>query len=119
MKEIDDVEKLVIAQTGHGTTWVRAMGGAVDATGLKATRRTGHLYAQWSLSIADSVRHYTPPSVLYHNVVDHIRPGSIVLMHVTHAETLKALPMICRELKRRGYEMVTLSQMAAMGDPYP
>jgi len=119
IKAIDRLEKLLIAQTGQGTTWVRAMGGAVDSQGLKATRKTGHLYAQWSLSIADSVRRYTPPNALYHNVVDHIRPGSVVLMHVTHPETLKALPRICRELKRRGYRMVTLSEMAAMGNPYP
>jgi peptidoglycan/xylan/chitin deacetylase (PgdA/CDA1 family) len=95
------------------------MGGDVTLTGLRATRRTGHLYAQWSLAVGDSVLGYTPPSRLYHNIVDHVRPGSIILMHVTHPETLAALPSIVRELKRRGYKMVTLSQMAAMGKPYP
>jgi peptidoglycan-N-acetylglucosamine deacetylase len=119
VKAINDLEKLLIAQTGRGTRWVRAMGGDVNSTGLKATRKTNHLYAQWSVSIADSVRGYTPPSRLYHNVVDHVRPGAVVLMHVTHPETLAALPSIVRELKRRGYQMVTLSQMAAMGYPYP
>jgi len=119
VREITSLEKLLIKQTGHGTRWVRAMGGAVNSTGLRATRATKHLYAQWSVSIQDSVRRYTPPGTLYHNVVDHVRPGAIVLMHVTHLETLKALPRIVAELKRRGYKMVTLSEMAPMGRPYP
>jgi len=116
---INSLEKLLKAQTGKGTTWVRAMGGDVTATGLRATRTSGHLYAQWSVSSGDAVVRYTPPDELYHHVVDHIRPGSIVLMHVTHAETLAALPRICRELKRRGYKMVTLSELAPLGNPYP
>jgi peptidoglycan/xylan/chitin deacetylase (PgdA/CDA1 family) len=119
VKAINDLETLLKKQTGHGTRWVRAMGGDVTRTGLRATRGTHHLYAQWSVSSGDSVLGYSPPHRLYHHVVDHVRPGSIVLMHVTHPETLAALPAIVRNLKSRGYKMVTLSEMAAMGKPYP
>ena len=119
LKAINRLEKLLKAQTGQGTRWVRAMGGAVNKTGLKATKNSGHLYAQWSVSIADSVRGTSNPHRLYHNVVDHVKTGSVVLMHVTHPETLAALPAICAELKARGYKMVTLSEMAEHGKPWP
>ena len=44
---------------------------------------------------------------------DGVDSGDVILIHQTHPETVKALPAICRELKRRGYKMVTLSELAA------
>lgn len=116
--QINGAERTLVRQTGRGTVWVRAMGGGVNATGLRATKNTGHLYAQWSLDSLDSKRRYTAPHRIYHNVVDHVRPGDVVLLHVTHPESLKALPSICAELRRRGYKMVTLSELAANGRPW-
>jgi peptidoglycan/xylan/chitin deacetylase (PgdA/CDA1 family) len=115
--EIMGIERMLVEQTGSPTIWVRAMGGSVNKTGLRATRDTGHLYAQWSVDSMDARRRYTAPTRLYRNVVRRIRPGDIVLMHVTHPETLAALPLICAELQRQGYRMVTLSELAAAGSP--
>ena len=119
LDEILSLERLLKQQTGKGTTWVRAMGGNIDRVGLRATAQTGHLYAQWSTDSWDAKRLYTPPYLIYGSVVNHVRPGSIVLIHVTHAESISALPYICRTLKARGYKMVTLSELAKMGGPYP
>ena len=117
--EIADLDRLLKQQTGSGTKWVRARGGGVDDVGLAAAARSGHAYAQWSTDSRDSKAIYTPPSVLADNVVNSVRPGSIVLLHVSHPESLEALPEILRRLKARGYKMVTLSELAAMGAPYP
>lgn len=117
IREIMGIERMLIAQTGKPTTWVRAMGGGVNKTGLRAVRDTGHLYAQWSIDSYDSHRRYTKPSKLVHNVVAHARPGDVILLHVTHRETLTALPAICAGLRARGFTMVTLSQLAATGSP--
>jgi peptidoglycan/xylan/chitin deacetylase (PgdA/CDA1 family) len=116
--QIMGIERMLIQQTGKKTLWVRAMGGGVNATGLRATKNTGHLYAQWSLDSLDSHRRYTSPHRIYHNVVDHVRSGDVILLHVTHRESLAALPAILRELRRRGYKMVTLSELAAHGKPW-
>ncbi len=103
--------------TGFSPTWIRAMGGGIDKTGMKAVVKTGQLYANWSIDSYDSHRRYTPPSTLYRNVMRGVKPGSVILIHQTHPETIKALPRICKELKRRGYKMVTLSELAASGKP--
>lgn len=103
--------------TGFSPTWIRAMGGGIDRTGMKAVVNTGQLYANWSIDSYDSHRRYTPPSTLYNNVMRSVKPGSVILIHQTHPETIQALPRICKELKRRGYKMVTLSELAASGKP--
>lgn len=103
--------------TGFAPTWVRAMGGGYDATGLQAVRNTDQLYANWSIDSYDSHRQYTPPDVLYRNVMRNVTPGSVILIHQTHPETIEALPRICRALKRKGYTMVTMSELAARSRP--
>jgi peptidoglycan/xylan/chitin deacetylase (PgdA/CDA1 family) len=99
--------------TGFDPIWIRAMGGGIDVTGMRAVVNTGQLYCNWSVDSYDSHRSYTPPSTLYRNVVGRVRAGDVILIHQTHAESLQALPSICAELKRRGYKMVTLSELAA------
>jgi peptidoglycan/xylan/chitin deacetylase (PgdA/CDA1 family) len=48
------------------------------------------------------------------HVLSRVKPGSIVLLHPnysTGANARKALPLIIRELRKRGYEFVTVSEM--------
>lgn len=48
------------------------------------------------------------------HVIDQVRPGSIVLMHVMYAsraESRKALPLIIDGLHARGYSFVTVSEL--------
>lgn len=46
--------------------------------------------------------------------IDHVQPGSIVLLHCMQAnrqQARKALPMIIHELRRKGYDFRTLSEL--------
>ena len=45
-------------------------------------------------------------------VLNHVRSGDIVLMHDIHYATVKACERIIPALKKRGYQMVTVSQLA-------
>ena len=40
-----------------------------------------------------------------------VKPGSIILMHDIHAPTVAAAPKLIKELKKRGYKMVTVEQL--------
>lgn len=111
--EASATQPVIRRATGFDSTWIRAMGGGIDSTGMRAVVNTGQLYCNWSIDSYDSHRTYTSPSVLYRNVINSVDPGDVILIHQTHPETLQALPSICAELKRRGYEMVTLSELAA------
>jgi peptidoglycan/xylan/chitin deacetylase (PgdA/CDA1 family) len=44
------------------------------------------------------------------NVLSHVRPGSIILMH-TRGHTPKALPSIIAGLRARHYQMVSLPEL--------
>lgn len=51
------------------------------------------------------------------HVTERARPGSIVLLHVMYGSrqaSRDALPMIISELKRRGFEFVTVSELLAL-----
>jgi peptidoglycan-N-acetylglucosamine deacetylase len=47
------------------------------------------------------------------NVTSNVRPGDIILMHCNEdkLETAKALPIIIENLKKKGYQFVTLDEM--------
>ncbi|MBL9005127.1 MAG: polysaccharide deacetylase family protein [Myxococcales bacterium] len=50
------------------------------------------------------------------HVLDHVRPGSIILLHVMYdsrAASRAALPDIIKGLQSRGYELVTISSLLA------
>lgn len=51
------------------------------------------------------------------DVVQHVRPGSIVLLHLmfdSREQSRRALPDIIHRLRAQGYEFVTVSQLLAM-----
>jgi len=53
------------------------------------------------------------------HVLDNVRPGSIVLLHVMYesrAESMRALPGIIEGLQGRGYRLVTVSELLACGE---
>jgi peptidoglycan/xylan/chitin deacetylase (PgdA/CDA1 family) len=50
-------------------------------------------------------------SLVTHRVLSQVHPGSIVLMHDIHPTTVAAVPAILRELSRRGYTFVSVSEL--------
>jgi len=51
------------------------------------------------------------------HVVEHVRPGSIILLHVMNAsrsESVRAVPAIIQALRSKGYTFVTISELLAM-----
>jgi peptidoglycan/xylan/chitin deacetylase (PgdA/CDA1 family) len=61
----------------------------------------------WDVDAGDDITPKLPVSTIVHNVLDYVRPGSIILMHI-RGRTPKALPLIIAGLHARGYQMVTL-----------
>jgi peptidoglycan/xylan/chitin deacetylase (PgdA/CDA1 family) len=60
------------------------------------------------------------PVIYARKVLQTVRPGSIVLMHPMYsanATERAALPLILDGLKKRGYRMVTVSELIAQGEP--
>lgn len=54
---------------------------------------------------------------IYTVVVDQIEDGDIVVFHDDNEETVKALSKIIAELKKRGFQFATVSQLAQINEP--
>ncbi|GAC1580609.1 MAG: polysaccharide deacetylase family protein [Candidatus Dormibacteria bacterium] len=93
--------------------------GLWNATTLKLLKRYRMLMVLWTVDTAD----YQSPGVeaIVHSAVRGARPGAIILMHDAggnRAETVAALPIIIRELRRRGYRLVTIPRLL-LDNPAP
>lgn len=105
------------ALTGHRITFVRPPNGDFNATALAAAHALGYTVVTWG---TDSLDWMNPGvSVIIHRVVSRAHPGDIVLLHAsdTCKQTNLALPAIIADLRQRGYRLVTLRQLLAMGTP--
>ncbi|MGH8888983.1 MAG: polysaccharide deacetylase family protein [Acidothermaceae bacterium] len=97
--------------TGTQGRWFRPSG-TVHATPaiLAAAGRAG--YAT-SLSYDVDPADYTDPgaALVTSRVLDAVRPGSIVSLHLGHAGTVQAMPAILAGLQKRGLAAVTMSTL--------
>jgi peptidoglycan-N-acetylglucosamine deacetylase len=92
--------------------------GAYDQATFALLRRMRMLTVLWSVDSQD----YLKPGVarIVQNVVGSVRPGSIVLMHDAggdRSETIAALPLIVRALRRRGYRFTTVPRLLLENPP--
>jgi peptidoglycan/xylan/chitin deacetylase (PgdA/CDA1 family) len=93
--------------------------GLSNNTTLSVLKQFRMLMVLWTIDTSD----YRLPGVdaIIHTVVSQARPGAIVLMHDAggnRTETLAALPTIIKELRARGYTLVTVPKLL-LDNPAP
>lgn len=105
--EISAVDDIVRAATGSGTTVLRPPGGhhneTVDAV-------AGMPIIMWSIDTRDWQTRSTQATI--DSVLGSVRDGDIILMHDIHSTTVDAALYLIPELQRRGYQLVTVSELA-------
>ncbi len=92
--------------------------GAYDGSTLQVLRRLRMLMVLWSIDPGD----WRLPGVkwIVSSVLSHARPGAIVILHDgggNRSETVAALPQIIRQLRRRGYQLVSVPQLLVLDPP--
>jgi peptidoglycan/xylan/chitin deacetylase (PgdA/CDA1 family) len=90
----------------------RPPGGGVDESILATAGSLGMRTVNWDVDPRD----WSNPGseAIYANVVGHVRPGSIVVMHDgggPRGETLAALPRIIDALRGRDYRFATVTEL--------
>lgn len=98
----------------HGippTTLLRPPYGSYDAN----TRALGFPLILWDVDPRDWEG--WSAAVVRQRVVDAVRPGSIVLQHDLHANSVDAVPGIIFDLHARGYTLVTIPELVPDMDP--
>jgi peptidoglycan-N-acetylglucosamine deacetylase len=93
--------------------------GSFDTTTFQLLHQMHMLMVLWSVDTDD----YERPGVaaIVHNALEGAKAGAIILMHDAggdRSETIEALPTIIRELRRRGFHLVTVPQLL-LDDPPP
>lgn len=93
--------------TGVSPAVMRAPGGAYNGIVQSAV---GMPLIQWSIDTLDWKTRSAPATQAA--VLGSIRDGDVVLMHDLHGPTAEASKTIIPELVRRGYQLVTVSELA-------
>ena len=110
------------------TEWVRKYGGpfprlwrppygSYNATTLAILHHEHMLMVLWTVDTDDYLR--PGVGVIAHNAIVRARPGAIILMHDgggDRSQTIAALPLIVKVLRKRGYKLVTVPQLI-LDDP--
>lgn len=99
-----DIEAIV----GHGATLVRPPYGAYNDTVASIAARPLIL---WSIDTLDWETQNVDSTV--QNVMDNVQDGSIILMHDIFKESVDAAEVFIPQLISEGYELVTISELAA------
>ncbi|MCI3271697.1 polysaccharide deacetylase family protein [Streptomyces cylindrosporus] len=111
-----DVERAYAAFRKAGVPdampYFRFPGGCYDRAALKALTPTGVTAVQWDVVSGDAFA--TDADAVARQVLDGVRPGSVVVMHCTRSAapaTERAVRTIVPELRKQGYRFVKVSEL--------
>lgn len=105
IEEIKKTEDEIFKVTKVKTRLYAPPYGEFNNTVLDAAGELGYKTIMWSIDTRDWQR--PAPEVIVERIIEKAHNGAIVLMHPT-APTVKALPMIIDELKKKGYQLTTV-----------
>ncbi len=101
----------IISSVAPKPVLLRMPGGAYNDTVLGVACSKGYTVIQWSIDPRDWAR----PSVsqVVSNVMNNVKPGSIVLMHDGQPQlpTPEATAIIIDRLREQGYQIVTVGEL--------
>jgi peptidoglycan/xylan/chitin deacetylase (PgdA/CDA1 family) len=110
--ELEKTLSAIRAQSDYTPCVFRPPYGDVDARVVRTARSLGLATVTWNVDPSD----YTQPgtSAIEQRVLAQVRPGSIIISHDgggPRGQTLAAYPHIIAALRRRGFTIVTITQM--------
>ncbi|MET7452212.1 polysaccharide deacetylase family protein [Streptomyces sp. NPDC005574] len=112
----EDVERAYAAFRRAGVPdampYFRFPGGCYDRRALKALTSTGVTAVQWDVVSGDAFA--TDAGAVARQVLDGVRPGSVVVMHCTRSAapvTERAVRTVVPALRARGFRFVRVSQL--------
>ncbi len=111
MEELQLTHDAIIKACGVTPIMFRPPYGAATLTQKKAIHeRFGYTCVLWDVDPEDWK---SPKSVekVHDQVIGQTRPGSIILCHDIHKETVDAMPVVLDELKAKGYQFCTVTQI--------
>lgn len=101
---------MIKSVTGRDTYLFRPPGGDIDANVTQELRALDYNIVYWSINAGEYVKY--PPAEQAAQILSRVKNGSILLLHDGPVDgTMSFLSILLAELHRRGYEMVTVSEL--------
>lgn len=111
-KNIEQITKCsdrIKALTGNPTTLYRGPYGEYNDTVVKAAQDSNHIMIQWNIDTLDY--NGLTGEQMWQRIEPKLEKGSIILMHNGTENTALSLDMIIKNIKEKGYEPVTVSEL--------
>lgn len=117
--QLTETADAIRRQTGYTPCVFRPPYGDYDAAVVNVAHSLGLATVSWNVDPAD----YTQPgaAAIEQRVLAQVRPGSIVISHDgggPRGQTLAAYPGIIRNLRERGYRIVTIPELLGLRPIY-
>lgn len=112
-EQITKAHSILTEVTGKEPNLIRYPNGDFDQRVLKIADKLGYKSIQWDTDSLDWMNPGTEKII--QRVISKAHPGDIILMHASDSckQTHEALPTIIDELRNKGYEFVTVSELIA------
>ncbi len=108
-EDIRKAEKVIVETVGRIPLYFRPPGGLVNEKIKKACGNMGYSILLWDVDSRDwNLR--DEDAQIVKNVMDQVRPGSVILLH-SLPQTVKVLPTIIIRLLEEGYTIVPASHL--------
>ncbi len=110
--ELARTNRVIEDAVGRKARWFRPPYGALDRRTRKIAWASGYDIALWSVDPRDWSR--PGSSLIFARVIGRARNGAVILMHDgggVRKGTVEAVRRIVPALRKRGYELVTLSEL--------
>ncbi|MDD5051451.1 MAG: polysaccharide deacetylase family protein [Sulfuricurvum sp.] len=111
IQELNATSEKIESITGHYPLLFRPPYGDVNQQVMNTLNTNGYTTILWSLDSLDwAIKN---KDAIIENVINHIQPGDIVLMHSSRANqsSVDALPEIIEKLQQLGYKFERLDEM--------
>lgn len=117
-RELQKTDEAISAAIGKRPTLMRPPYGSITARQKKWIHDDfGYRIIIWDVDPLDWKR--PGPAVVCSRILKETHPGSIVLAHDIHPQTLEAMPATFDQLERKGFKSVTVTELLAMAKPPP
>lgn len=111
LTNLGQVDTAVQAASGVTTKLMRPPGGYVNDVSKATLAKKGVPAIMWSIDTLDWKTKNAQKTI--DAVLNHVQDGDIVLMHDLYGTTVDAVEVIVPELIKRGYQLVTVSELAS------
>lgn len=112
-KELEQVEQAFHELTGvKGMSYLRAPRGVFSEQTLAVTAQLGYRNVFWSLAFVDwNIHQQKGWEYAYDQIMNHIHPGAVILMHTVSSDNAEALPKVIDDLQQQGYIFKSLDDV--------